>query len=272
MATALSNVGDFLGLGNAPNILTGGATQNPDWNPSNLDAGTNAIISQQAAEGNLSNQDLINKQLAGTSSTMPSATGGAVAQQQAGLGGSDNAAVTAALNDRANRLYSSQYEQLQNQAAAGAPVQRAHMMNQAANALQQQQNVNDQLNRQQMAVTLQKEGMRNQIIGQLFQGGGAMAGTMAAKGSMPKELQGQFDAMNSPDNPSNPGNYTSDPSQPHNLTGDWQTPQSQSLGTGYENGFQYNPPGTDGNGYYGHQWMAPGNSGYGLGMTYNGSG
>ena len=276
MATFLGNVGNYFGLGNAPNVLTGGATDQPDWTPSLLDNGTNTVIGQQAALGNQSQQDIVSKDLYGTSATMPTATGGAVAEQQAELGGgnaSDNAAVSQALNDRANRLYASQYNQLLNAAIAGAPAQQGQYMSQAANALQQQQNVNDQLNRQQIAVTLQKQSLRNQIIGQLMGGAGTAAGLYASgrrTGSYDAPTQKAFDELNSPDNKNNPGNFTSDPNAPYNLTGDLssQTPDylglqqmpanqafvgSMGLGASQPNlgvSTEMGHPGEDGNGYY----------------------
>lgn len=278
--------------GNFPNIITGGLTDQPDWNPAQLDAGTNGIIADQAREGQMTPEQITAQQLYGTSATMAQpATGGAVAQQQASLGGADNTAVTQALNDRANRIYSSQYNQLQNAAAAGAPVRQGQLMAQSAHALQAQQNVNDQLNRQQMAVTLQKQGMRNQIIGQILSGAGSFAGTYAGmnggKGAgqaFASQMQGELNNTNMPA-------YTSDPNAPYNLTGDpsAQNPGyglgvDQSMGSVPNQGLGplgYGYPGQDGNGYYGEPWLQQkqpplrnmyGNQtgGYGLGVSTDG--
>ena len=264
------------GWGNFPNVITGGATDIPDWDPANLDAGTNAIIAQQAAEGGLTQQQIAQQQLQGTSPTMAAATGGQVAQQQATLGGdsSDNAAVSAALNDRANRLYSAQYNQLQNAAIAGAPARQAQLMTAAAGGLQDQQNVNDQLNRQQIAVTLQKQSLRNQIIGSILSGAGAAVGSY--EGAKKGKVQ--------PADPTADNQYSGDPGDPTFMGPQQENAINQNtMGNAYTGpdygtmGPQY---GQDGNGYMGEVSPGAGQGyngtqpmgGYGLGITSNGVG
>lgn len=184
------------------NVLTGGLNQHPDWDPANLDPGTASIIQQQADLGHLSQPEIVERQLYGTNPTMDAATGGAIAQQQAAMGGNDPSVATA-LNDRASRMYDSQYNQLHNAAVAGAPAKQGAFMNQAANALQQQQNINDALNRQQMEVTANKTAMRNQVIKQIFGGAGQFAGTYygakdAQKKNAPQQgLQSNMNDSNS---------------------------------------------------------------------------
>lgn len=176
--------GFLSGYANAPNVLTGGLTDKPDWTPAQLDPYTSALIDQENSQANKSVGQIQQDQLYGTSPTMPSATTGAISQQQSGLGGGIDSSTESALDARANRIYSSQYNQLQNQAAANAPLIKAHLMGQAAGALQKQQDINNQLNQMQMQVTEHKNQMRNQIIGQLFSGAGSFAGTYAgAQGS-----------------------------------------------------------------------------------------
>lgn len=270
---------DSIGMGNAPNVFTGGLTDQPDWTPAMLDPGTQSIINQQYQQAQMTPQQLEAMQLQGTSPTMGApATGGAVAQQQNALGGSDNQAVSQALNDRANRLYSSQFNQLQNQAAANVPGLQGRLTNQGANAEQQAQNVNDQLNQMQMQVTAHKNAMRNQVIGQILGGAGSFAGTYAGmqggRGANP--MNGLNAAQESPGNPSNPGNYQSDYNQPYNLTGDpnyMNTPNYLS-GVGQDgNGYLGEPaPGMPDSMYGMPGGYGPNQNGYGLGVSFNGSG
>ena len=247
----------FLGFGNAPNVLTGGATDRPDWTPTNLDQGTVDLINQELAQGNLTPAQIAAQSLQGTQKTMGSAVGGAVGQQQSALGGASDDATTAALNDRANRLYAAQYNQLQNAAIAGAPARQGQLQSQAMNALQQQQNVNDQLNQMQMQVTLNKEAVRNNIIGQLFGGFGNYVGayrgmqnqnpTAAQYGSNSDQDYSGGQGGESPDivNPLAPG-----------LSGPEYQPPSGS-------GASYNVPGNG---------MTDLNSGNGLNYSYDGIG
>lgn len=252
--------GFFSGYSNAPNVLTGGLTDQPDWTPTQLDPYTTALINQENAQGNQSLDQIKQQELNGTSATMPSATGGAVGQQQASLGGSGvDAATATALNDRANRLYSSQYNQLENQATASAPGRQAQLVNQAAGGLQSQQNVNDALNQMQMQVTAQKNAMRNQIIGQVLSGAGSFAGTYAGMkptNQLDTSTQTMMNQMNG-----TPGPQT--PELGSGLNG-----TAPNLGVPMNN---FGSPGQDGNGYYGEP--PPGNNqGYGLGVSYQGLG
>lgn len=273
---------DTLGFGgNLPNIVTGGLTDEPQWYPQNLDPTTQALIGQMGAEGNLTPQQIEAMLLQGTNAQMQApATGGQVAVQQQTLGGPQDAAVTQALNDRANRLYASSYNQLQNAAAAQAPLTHARLQNQASGAYQAQQNVNDELNRQQMQVTLNQWSMRDKIIGQLFQGAGNAAGTyagmnagMGSQNAFNNQLQGQLQGMNQ--------SFTSDPNSPYNLMGDpSSTNPAGSLGVDTSmdgNGYSGMTPPGSGQGYNGnmpiggYQNTMPGTqSGYGLGISTNG--
>lgn len=285
------SVASFFGVQNTPNILTGGLTDQPQWNPVNLDPDTVNLINNMNQRGQASAQDVANQTMAGTSPTMPNATGGAVAQQQATLGGDADPSVTQALNDRANRMYAAQYNQLQNQALAAAPGRQGAYQNAAAQALQAQQNVNDELNRQQMAVTQQQWAMRNQVVGQLFSGAGAMFGALAAGKAGSNAGSAFAQAINGPITNTNMPSYTSDYNSPYNLTGDptFLAPgyglgvdtgmgtegMAQGLNSQYGQGpIGYGYPGQDGNGYYGEP--PPTNSSdpyYGnnpnLGIDYN---
>jgi len=233
---------------------------NPDWTPAPLDANTAGIINEQYARGNLSDQDLVNLQLQGTNPTMAPATGGAVGQQQATLGGVDAPAVTQALNDRANRLYAGQYNQLKNQAIANAPNIHGNLLSQGANALLQQQAINNELNRQQVAVTLQKEAMRNQIVANLMGGAGSFTGGYMGRNAM----------KNSGNGPS--PQYSGDENSPNFMGPPRPTPMNGGQawsGPDYEmNGRSSNLPSDS------QQWgLGPSTiNGYGTGMTYEGLG
>lgn len=236
-------------------FISGGLANQPQYTPQNLDPGTLALIQQEAQRGSLSPDQIQAMELQGTSPTMENATGGAVANQQSTLGGGGGPEVSAALNGRAQRLYNAQYGELRNQAAAQAPLMQAGYMNNATNALQQQQNVSNANNTNAMQAVANQNAMRSKVIGQLFSGAGSFAGTMAAgRPSGPgvdSTTQNMMDQMNQ-----NPG-----PQMPE------MAPQfsSEPPGLGVNTDMGYGSPGTDGNGYYGNKNQAPG---YGLGVTY----
>lgn len=163
-------------------VLSGGLSNPAQLAVADLDPTTMALIDQQVSQGQASQDQIIQNELHGTSATMPSATGGAVAQQQSALGGADNAAVTQALNNRASRLYASQYGQLQGTATAQAPILKSKLMAQGIQGLQDQQNIANEISRQQMQAQVQQQQIRNQVIGQLFGGAGKFAGMYAAAG------------------------------------------------------------------------------------------
>ena len=269
------------------NFLSGGLTEQPSYDPVTVSQGTQDIINQETAQGNLSQQQLAQMELQGTSATMPSATGGAVANQQTTLGGAGDSAVGSALDARANRLYDSQYNQLNAQAIAAAPAMQGGMMNNASQALQAQQNIGNQINAQQMEVQANQAALRSKVISQLFSGAGAFAGTAAAGGAGGANAgtQAMMNNMNDPnsgftpgyaqDNPAGGTNYTSDPNAQYNLTGDTSSVNTPGLGVPMNNfssgtgPYGYGNPGQDGNGYYGN---TPPNIGYGLGVSTNGAG
>lgn len=269
------------------NFFSGGLTEQPAYNPVPLDAGTDSIINQETAQGNLSPQQLEQMELQGTSPTMPSATGGAVANQQTTLGGAGDASVGSALDARANRLYDSQYNQLNAQAVANAPAMQGGMMNNASQALQAQQNIGNQINAQQMQVIANQNALRSKVVGQLFSGAGAFAGGMMGgrQAAAMQGIQGSLNNMNDPnsgftpgyaqDNPAGGTNYSSDPNAAYNLTGDASSAGAPSLDVPMNNfssgtgPYGYGNPGQDGNGYYGN---TPPNIGYGLGFSTNGTG
>lgn len=249
MAKGLQNI-----FGNVTGTLTGGLTDaSPDWMPAQLDAGSQSIIDQQLQDSHLSDQEILNRQLNGTSQTMPDATGGQVAVQQNTLGGAADPSVSKALNDRANRLYSSQYNQLQNQAISNIPVMRGRLMGQAGNALEEQQKINDALNRYQTDVTMQKENYRNQLIGNLFGGAGSFAGGYFGRQAMRNNGNGIPDSSNY-NSGTNNVNY-----------------RSQGIGQGFGPG-QYWDSGNQQVDNPNSPRMVADNSGYGLGRTFQGMG
>ena len=170
---------------------------------------------------------------------------------------------------------------MRNAAVAGAPATQGRLMGQASNALQQQQNVNDELNRQQMAVTLQKWGMRNQIIGQLFGGAGNFAGTYAgmqggrgAASAFNDQLQGKLSGMNAPTYQGDPNSYNlgvgeAQPTSPYGLGVDTSMMRPEP-GMGY---YGMTSPG-EGQGFNGQNpyggYQNNMNGGYGLGVSTNG--
>ena len=270
-------------LGNLGNLVTGGLADAPQYNPVYLTGPTQAVIQDEAANGGLTQQQIIDRELYGTDTTAPNATAGAVGQQQAALGGTADPNVAAALNNRASRLYDSQYNQLQAQAKAAAPIIQGNLTTQAVKGLQTRQDVANQINSEQMQVLANQNALRDQVVSQLFGAGGQFAGTLAAanRGSaLSPQTQGDINYMNSgqmtPDyastNVMGESGYQSDPNAPYNLTGQQSSYGAPRLGVNKSMGtgpYGYGNPGEDGNGYYGN---TPPNIGYGLGVSFNGSG
>ena len=204
----------------------------PDLQTTQLDPATLGLINQMAAEGNQSQAQLITQEMAGVAPTMPTATGGQTAIQQGSLGGPQNAATTQALNDRANRMYASAYNQMLQGAVTAAPSMQARLMNQATSSLGQQQNVTNALSAQQMQAAINSEQMRAQVIGSLFGGLGKAGGAYA--GSKADQSQG-YDMSQVPDYSGGTGQnyasgyYSADPSSP-NFNG----PQQQGAASGQQ--------------------------------------
>lgn len=269
MVTAVQGYLNNSGMGGLPDLLTGGLAYQPDYNPTYLDPYTNEVIGNEAAEGNETQQQIIDKELYGTSSTGPNATGGTVAQQQAAMGGQTDPNVTAALNNRAGRLYDSQYNQLKAQATANAPAIQGQLINQGVGALQQQQDVGNQINDTQMQVIANQNALRNQVISQLFGAGGQFAGTMAGmkdQGPGWKNNPGSAGSQNFDQSVLDSNAQAPSDAQFYNQGTPGIPGQVNPIGTGP---YGYGNPGQDGNGYYGN---TPPNIGYGLGRSYNGMG
>ena len=227
-------------------FISGGLANQPQYTPTPLDPNTLALIQQEAARGGLSPDQITSQELQGTSPTMENATGGAIAQQQSTLGGSGGPQVGEALNNRAARLYNSQYNELQNQAKAQAPLMQAGYMNNATNALQGQQNVANANNTNAMQAIANQNAMRSKVIGQLFGGAGSFAGTMAASG-------GSNYAPQTPPIQNSNGQGVS-----NNGYEGYGSPGSESFSSYHSNSIGmpssyggYGSPGQAGNGYYG---------------------
>ena len=274
MTTLAQHYLNDVDMGNLGNLATGGLAEQPNYTPVYLDPYTNQVINNEANEGNLTQQQIIQKELYGTNPNAPNATGGAVHQQQAAMGGKVDPNVEAALNNRAGRLYDAQYNQLKAAATANAPAVQGQLVNQATQGLQAQQNVGNQINAQQMQVIANQNSLRNQVISQLFGAGGQAAGTFAAAqggGGLGAALASQSAQMNWDPN-FNP-----------------QTPEMNYGGGGQSPGLGVNY-GMDGNGYYGEAppsgnpslldrpngttgyGMNTNGMGYGLGYSYQGGG
>lgn len=267
MVTYAQSLLNGMDAGNLPNVLSGGLADQPNYNPTYLDPYTNEVINQETAEGGQTQQQIIQKELYGTDPRAPNATGGAVAQQQASQGGQPDPNVTAALNNRAGRLYDSQYNQLQAQATANAPAIQGQLVNQGVQGLQAQQDVGNKINETQMQVIANQNALRNQVVSQLLGGGGQFAGTLAGSGAFSSNsgMNPQTSlALNSMNNDPN-----LNPQAPELNSGMQSIPDSQAYNLGIQS------PIRDGNGYYGETPNTPsltGGGGYGLGYSYNGRG
>lgn len=160
------------------NLLTGGTNQKPPYNPVYLDPGTESVINQEAAQGNQSQAQITANELNGTNPTLGNVTGAgtAVGYQQAALGGDADPNVAAALNNRASRMYDAQYNQLAQQAKFNAPAIQGQLASQAANSLQANQNIENQINTNQLDAITKQNMIRQQVIGSLFGGAGSFAG------------------------------------------------------------------------------------------------
>lgn len=274
MGTLAQHYLDDVNMGNLGNLATGGLAQQAEYNPVYLDPYTRAVIGDQAAEGAQTQEQIIQNELYGTNPNAPNATGGAVHQQQAAMGGTADPNVEAALNNRAGRLYDAQYNQLKAAATANAPAIQGNLINQGVKGLQGIQDVGNQINAQQMQVIANQNSLRNQVVSQLFGAAGQFAGTMAAArggGGVGGALASQMGQMNSDSN--------FNPQTPDMTYG--RSGQAPGLGVNY---------GMDGNGYYGETppssnpslldrppgstgyGMNTNNMGYGLGYSYNGGG
>lgn len=154
------------------------------------------LLQQKADRAGLSDADLYKENMQGVQEHLPSGEMDKPSSFSDKLGANDPS-MSHAIQERANRLYGSDLNQLQRQTKAGMPAQRAQIADQAFQPLMGQQNLAEQANAQQVQADMNRRALRNSVISSLFQAGGSAAGMAAGRsqagGAMTTSEQNRWD-------------------------------------------------------------------------------
>lgn len=191
-------------------LLGGGASDVPQYQSVQADAGTNALLDEQVAQSRKSREDLVREQLEGTQDA------GQLIQKEnrtnTSLGMAQPDQVSKALQVRSQKAFDRDYGKLKNEVSLGAVDTKAKNMGAAAQGVGAAQNLamnnyEGQLAQHTAQVNARNEVLRN-VLGLAGMAGGAMAGGPAGA-----RLGGAAGQSMGPQKKALPGRYASRPSE-----------------------------------------------------------
>lgn len=173
----------------------------PSYSDSPLDSGTEELINQQRVRSNTSDEDFAKKALEGTdTSAQLNGANAAREDKQRALGGNDQKAFSDAINNKYQKLYSSNQNDMRLTAKAQSPIQHFNAMDAFRQNSAKRLAVNTERANMERSVKYNQLAARNQaissiigaagtVVGGIFGGmaggaGGAMSGSQAGGSAM----------------------------------------------------------------------------------------